>query len=128
MKLPPLERPKPLTDKEFKDALCGVLNGHPGALYAHPMFVVRLRKVFRAAYDPAPRNQPFVGKLFGVELFQTPDIPDGWVYAPPDEDSGIFRHQPADPRYLIRYDPLAGIYVPPKPIPTRYDRLMDREP
>lgn len=127
----PLPAFKPLTDDEFREALQGFMARQPGPLYVNPMFVARLRKVFWSEYDPkltftlASPKSP-VGKLYGVWLHQTRDIPDGWVYAPPGGHMGVLRCEPADQRYLHQLDLTADPYVAPKPIPTRYDILMDR--
>ena len=119
--------PKPLTDKQFQKAVHVLLEDQPGPLYVNPMFVARLCKCFMPAYDTTPRTPFFggcVGTIYGVELYQTPDIPDGWVYAPPGGHPQVLRRDPADPQYLYQLDPTAEPYVPPSVLLTRYDILM----
>jgi len=125
-----------LDDDEFKAALHNLFDSQLGPLYVNPRFVARLRKVFRASYDPAPNItkhrlaslalQSFVGTLYGADLYQTPDIPDGWVYAPPGGDHNVLHGGAADRQYMHQLDPTALPYTPPPPRRSRYDRLMDR--
>ncbi len=124
--LPPLERPKPLTDHEFKSRILDLMEVHLGPIYVNPMVVARLRKVFNAAYDPA-LDQPFVGTLYGVQLYQTPDITNGWFYAPPGGDDAVLRGRPAERPYLHQIDPAAEPYTPPPPRLSRYERLRADE-
>ena len=119
--------PRPLTDEQFREALYG-LTEMCGPLYVNPMLIARLRKVFMSAYDPNPACKgSLVGKLFGVELYQTPDIPDGWVYSPPGGDPAVLHGQPADERYMHQFNPTAKPYVPPPPRLSRYERLRADE-
>lgn len=121
-------RPRPMTDEEFKSALYRLLDSRPpqfGPFYVNPMVVARIRRQLTAAYDiPLTVQGGLVGKLFGVELYQTGYIPDGWVYAPPGGHPGVLRRDPADPQHLHQLDPTAEPYIPPPVLPTRYDVLM----
>jgi len=117
--------PEPLDDNEFKAALHNLFDSQLGPIYVNPMFIARLRKVFRASYGPSD-DAPLVGTLYGVKLYQTPDLPDGWVYTPPGGDDDVLFGRAADTQYMHQLDPTAEPYTPPPPRLSRYDRLMDR--
>lgn len=120
--------PEPLTDEQLKGAFHKLLEHQPGPLYVNPMFVNRLRKLFGSAYDPGSAClQSLVGTLFGVDLYQTPDIPKGWVYAPPGGHDNVLRQEPADMQYMHQLDPTAEPYVPPPPRLSRYEWLRANE-
>ena len=121
--------PQPLTDEEFRSKLLALFDDRLGAglgpLYINPMTTARIRKLFSSSYDiPLTIYGGLVGKLYGVELYQTVYIPDGWVYAPPGGDHEVLRRKPADPQYLLQFDPTAEPYIPPPVLPTWYDYLM----
>lgn len=121
--------PEPLTDEQFKKAIHALLEHQLGPLYVNPMFVARLRKVFMSAYG-FPSNPFFggcVGTVFGVELYQTPDIPDGWAYVPPGGDPNVLHGGAADTQYMHQLDPTAEPYTPPPPRLSRYERLRADE-
>jgi rubredoxin len=101
--------PRPMSDEEFEESLNKLLETNMGPFYVSPMLVVRLRKVFRASYDPPAGPQrgvrsSLVGTLYGAEVYQTGYIPDGWVYAPPGGDHDVLRRKAADPQYLHQLD------------------------